>query len=528
VTLVLSEQLRPGISAPAAFPRAERLAAMLAIVIGLFGAGLYWWTRSSLWEDELIAVTHGQQSLPLFFIEVLRFDIHPPLYFLLIKAWRAMGLASDHALLASSWLASVASAGLVAAVAGRLAGARAAWWALALTCVLPNFAWAAGNLRMYGLVPGLIVAMWFLWRRYLLEGGAGVMAAAALTELLLAYTHAIEFYFIVFVLLGLWLEVRVTAQHRRVVRAMAAQAGLGVCMLPLVASALLRGTEPLSASSLTGLMLAPAQLFTGWALAETPWALVGGGIMCAGMLVLALPDRDSRWMVLGISGAAVSTAIGIGFLGKPMFKPPVFTANLVPFFILGAAVGVARSRDAWASGLVVLLALGLAAVTLPWSARLKPPENFGPAGAYLASEMRAGDVVVVPRNSVYWGVMRYAATPDWGEPLGVAPPSNAQWTRLKDKLGPAMSRALGLNAERDTVDWRGVRFVYGTDVQVPTTGRVWMVHRARYVERIHFNQPVAEQSVRWFGGELSVSLLVPQPAGVLELGPPAQPPSPSR
>jgi hypothetical protein len=496
---------------------------LLATSVGLFGAAVYWWGRNTLWEDEIIAVTHGLQALPLFFIEVLRFDIHPPLYFLFIKGWRSAGLSSDHALLASSCVAALASAVVLLVVARRLAGARAGWWALALTCVLPNFAWAAGNLRMYSLIPGLIVGLWYLWRRYLLEGGNGVMWAGALIELMLAYTHAIEFYFVVFVLLGLWLDLRGTAPPGRIGRAMAAQVGLGVCMLPLVASALLRGTEPLGASSLTGLILAPAQLFTGWALAGSPSALLGGGLVSAGLLALAVPDRSARCMVLGISGAAVVTAICIGFLGKPMFKPPVFTANLVPFFVLGAAVGVARSRASWASGLAMLLAVGLAAVTLPWSARLMPPENFGPAGAYLAAEVRAGDLVVVPRNSVYWGVMRYATSPHWGAPLGIAPPSNPQWSRLNEKLGTGLSKALGLDAEGNFIDWQGVRYIYGSEVLVPKAGRIWMVQRSRYPELIRFDQRVGQKSVRWFGAEISVALVAAQPEGVLELGPPPAP-----
>jgi hypothetical protein len=454
-------------------------------------------------------------------MEVLRFDIHPPLYFLLLKGWAWAGLSSDRALLASSGIASLVSAGVLAAVAARLAGSRAAVWALALTCVLPTFAWAAGNLRMYGLVPGLIVAMWFLWRRYLLEGGEGFMLAGALTELALAYTHAIEFYFVAFVLLGLWLDLRARSPRGRIVRVLAAQVGLALCMLPLAASALLRGTEPLGASSLSSLLLAPAQLFTGWALAETSWALLAGGAVCAALIALAMTDREARWMALGISGVAVLTAVGIGFLGKPMFKPPVFTANLVPFLVLGAAVGVARSRTAWASGLAVVLTVGLAAATLPWAARLMPPENFGPAGAYLKSAIRPGDLVVVPRNSVYWGVMRYAAAPQWGQPLSIAPPGNSQWARLKDRLGPGLSQALGLNPERSSVDWNGVRYLYGTEVVVPQAGRVWMVHRARYVEQLRFDRPVGVRSVRWFGDELSVSLVEEQPEGVSELGPPA-------
>ena len=73
--IVETESLdRPDILSPT-----ERRICVLSIVIGCIAAAFWWWTRTSLWEDEIIAITHANQPLPLFFVELLRNDIHPPL-----------------------------------------------------------------------------------------------------------------------------------------------------------------------------------------------------------------------------------------------------------------------------------------------------------------------------------------------------------------------------------------------------------------------------------------------------------------
>ena len=131
---------------------------VLALVVGATGAIRYWAQRRSLWEDEVIAITHAFLPLPGFFVEVLRNDVHPFLYFLFLKAWSAFSFGSDRWVLASSLACAFASLLTLSWVAYRVHGVRAALWCAAIFAVLPNFAWAAGNLRMYAAIPALTAA----------------------------------------------------------------------------------------------------------------------------------------------------------------------------------------------------------------------------------------------------------------------------------------------------------------------------------------------------------------------------------
>ncbi len=492
---------------------------------GLVSALLFLLARGSFWEDEIIAFTHGLQPLSTFFSEVLRNDIHPPVYFLLLKAWTSVTPDTDTWVLASSLLSALFSAAVIARVTCLRFGARAAWWAFALFVALPNFAWASGNLRMYALLPGLAVLMWHANARFLESGRKPWLAAAFLLEAALIYLHIIEFFFVAFIALGAWAVIRERHPGNTLRHWLLMQTGAAFLTLPILASALLRGSEPLPIPGLHGLVAMPAQLITGWKLAGNESAMAAGGAIFFGLLVFALANRAARASTLVTVCGALLASMLVALGGKPIFKPPVFTANLVPFLVIGGAAGIAglASARARALALVPLAALGFA--TFSWSAHLLPRESYRPAAEHVAGQARPGDVVLVPNVSVYWGIVRYAVGPRWGHPLDVMPMTdNPAWAGLKKKLGPGLAERLGLNPARDTIQHGGIRYVIGNTLSqgVAPGHSIFLVMRKNYRETAHLPQSVRPADVAWFNDELSVSLLVPADVGIFEVvNPPA-------
>ncbi|KQP39790.1 hypothetical protein [Pseudorhodoferax sp. Leaf274] len=492
----------------------ERLLPWLVLAAGVASGFFAWWNRGSLWEDELIALTHGLQPLPGFFMEVVRNDIHPFFYFLVLKAWAGVNIGSDSWVLFSSLAMALFSTAVLYAITTQVHGRRAAAWAAALFCVLPSFAMIAGNLRMYGLVPALALGCWFANREFLRTGDLRAMAAILLVQAMLAYTHAIGFFFLPFFgLAALWQQWP-TMEHPRLHRLkiwVAVQAFSVLTVLPLAFSALIRGTEPLSAPSVDSLVLYPAQLLAWWPIAQRQ-SLLLGGVVFAFLLALGAWRRNGRVTLLAVPCGALLACMLISSLGKPMFKPPVFVACLVPFLALEAGAGLAAMRDGLLRHGAIAAVAGLAVLLWAWPAP-QYAENYKPIAEQVAAKAQAGEVVVVPNLSVFWGVMRYAVGPRWGAPLEVMPlQSNASWTRLKDKLGPVWVERLGLAPRTDHIDHRGVRFVIG-DTLVETAPRVWVVHRANYKEQVRLPQPMHAVSVSWSGDELSLSELRASPAG---------------
>ena len=109
-------------------PRRRWIALIVAIIAG--GCVLRFWglDHQSLWFDEGYSawmITHPARQI----VHLIRYDVSPPLYYLLLRAWTQSFGDSEFALRAMSAVAGCLSLPLVAMVARRMAGswARRPW-----------------------------------------------------------------------------------------------------------------------------------------------------------------------------------------------------------------------------------------------------------------------------------------------------------------------------------------------------------------------------------------------------------------
>lgn len=502
---------RPLGKAPVAKPGWTDVIAAAALLCGLASAVMSWWVRGSLWEDEIIAATHGLEKLPFFFVEIIRTDIHPFLYFLLIKAWSSINPYSDKWLLASSLVAAIGSATAVALAAYRLGGRTAALWAAAIFCVMPGFSWAASSLRMYALIPALAIGCWYVNRQALLQGGRRWLLLIVVLQTIHSYTHAIGFFFAAFFALAALAGARGNIDLRRFKRWLLIQTISFVLMMPVLVSAVMRSTEPLDSVTWWTPVQYAAQLVSVPTMSA--WIVPVGFPVLLTLVVFAMSDRRTHVLTIVILFGTLLAATIAGFAGKPMFKPAVFAANVLPFLAVGASLGIARFRvaRAVAAGFVLALTIDL---WRPGQANRQWAENYKPAGTYIAGSVRPGDIVIVPSLSVYWGIMRYAVSFQWGEPLSVIPlPETARWVTLKQRLGPQLVSRLHLLPTTNSVEHAGVRYVVGTDGIGPIQlcNRIWLVHSIIYdrrnLEDVELPSTLERVSLEQFGRELTVSLL---------------------
>jgi len=109
-----------------------------------------------LWQDEAFGASFANLNPLKVIVAVLRFDIHPPLYYLQLKLWSLPSVA-DEWLLANSVAWSMGT--LLAATYGvyRLAGPVTALLAAALLAALGSEIYYATELRMYAMISCLTV-----------------------------------------------------------------------------------------------------------------------------------------------------------------------------------------------------------------------------------------------------------------------------------------------------------------------------------------------------------------------------------
>ena len=149
-------------------------------------------TRQSLWSDEGNSVALARRG----FVEIARrtaFDIHPPLYYWLLKLWTAVFGESELALRSLSVILGIGLVYLIWQLGRRLFGPRAALIAAFLAALSPLQIYYAQEARMYMLLAFLSALTVLLAILVLDNSGPGSMSLISLSYIVTVtaglYTH---------------------------------------------------------------------------------------------------------------------------------------------------------------------------------------------------------------------------------------------------------------------------------------------------------------------------------------------------
>ena len=303
----------------------------------------------SMWLDE--AVTHSlvTRSLSAMLSAIPHSESTPPLYYVLEWGWAHVLGSGPVALRSLSALFGSFTIVILADVARRLGGHRAALAAAALAAANPLLIWYSQEARAYALLVALCAAtVWFLvrgdWR------GWAVAAALALA------TH----YFALFIVVPQagWLAWRHARSSRRAALSLAAVAIVGAALLPLaVVQASGNRARFISATGLGSRVVAvPKQFLIGYATPHATVLTVLAALAAAG-LALSLRRRDVA--LLALVAVAVAVPCALALAGADY----VITRNLIMAIVpLVVVAAVAASRSRAGPALVGLLcAAGIAA-----------------------------------------------------------------------------------------------------------------------------------------------------------------------
>lgn len=216
----------------------------LALVL-ILAAVLRVWNLDDqpLWMDEIIAVTHAMQRPIDVMLSCLRFDMHPPLYFMQLAAWSAIS-TDDFFLQLNSVLWSLGSIAALYLLAKPLFGRPTALAAALILAVLANSIAYAQSLRMYSFLTVFNVICGFLVYRLAVSGKPvawRTMWPILGCQFVAIASHAIGFYFAFFMtLFGFWM----LAAHQRSGRDIWAFAlwhvPIGLLSIPIALSSIVR------------------------------------------------------------------------------------------------------------------------------------------------------------------------------------------------------------------------------------------------------------------------------------------------
>ena len=175
---------------------------LLALFLILFGIALRLsnqFGEPRLWLDELFSVAVAESPTWDVILTTLRFDTHPPLYYLQLHVWSLFG-QSDFWYLLNSLGWSLLALWVMYTTVNRLYGETAGLWSTAIFAVLPLEVFFAENVRMYAFLAVQQIILWGLLEAQIRSQRADARryVLLALVAVAITLSHGLGFLIVFF------------------------------------------------------------------------------------------------------------------------------------------------------------------------------------------------------------------------------------------------------------------------------------------------------------------------------------------
>jgi mannosyltransferase len=432
----------------------------------------------SLWMDEVWSATSAAVPPWDAILLTLRYDLHPPLYYLQLSLWGRLG-QGDAWLFLNSVAWAAAAVWLLTWLISRHHGPAIGVTAGLLLAVAPLSGIYQHELRMYTMLMALtVLAHVAIERALALQPPARALWRMVLGLWLIAYTHGVGP--LMAASLGLYALLR--ARELGPERARSMLVALVVCgfgCLPVLLNSLLRTV---------GYPRAGWREIAG-SLAEFTAGSGEGVALAVGLVGFVLlvgvgaVRRQTRLLTLTVILGPILLVAAISYFVKPIWQTRLFVFAL-PLGCLIAAHGLwwlAGRQRRLALCLLLILALAGASQTVNLHRQAQLRQDYRTAAALLESRVEPGDTVLAGRTWDLWAIMRYSHGPRWGSPLSFQGEAVARLRQPRQarlgRLGRPVARLLGHESSSDRLVKDDVVYVTGPGLPstLASSGRVWVV-----------------------------------------------------
>ena len=383
-------------------------AAVAALALGVRLYRLHW---PGFWSDEGFALFLARLPLPELFCGTAN-DLHPPLFYLLLKAWILPGWSVAYARLFPV-LCGLLTVGIVYQIGRELFSPAAGGWAALYLALAPTAIAYAREVRMYALLLLLATLSFYLAYRWASSSGPGLWAGWIAAMLGALYTQNLALLLLpVQNALVLWLLAR-QRRWRAFLPWLAGQLFVGIGYLPWFPIAFhqtvyhrplwIERATPEQLGSLLPhltfgepLLSAATENLWRWA----AWIWVAAVVVFGGCLA-ALRTRQARvplmfaglWLLL-----LLGTLFGLA-LRFPIYQEKQFLVLLAPLALLaGTGTGALPKVSRGIALAIFLLLIGPSLYNLYFVHRIADhpvEERWQELAAYLEAELQPGDGLVI-------------------------------------------------------------------------------------------------------------------------------------
>lgn len=446
-------------------------------------------------DDELWGATLAGLSLFKAIIFVLRFDIHPPLYYMQLNLWAWAG-HSDRWLQLNSMAWLLLSSFTVAVLIRRRGSWLAALIGAGLTLSSPFLLEYGLIVRMYSFLAFLTLIGLAATERLIERIGPDGRAphrhwlAVALPSLALIYSYATGPIIIIGHFTYGALGARRAGLPFRFYRNwLALHVGLALLALPVIANSLLRGAghpvvpdAGIVVSGLTELAVGvPPGPFDARALAT----LIMLALAFAAAFI-SLPN--ARHLLIAYVILPILLVFGVSHALAPIWLTRSFLFAVPVFAVaIGRTLAFRLGRTQNRRRALPQAAAVLAAIALVFGQAMAGIDlaNAGRVPDYRALSIAAtrqlapGDCLAAVQGlDQFWGIARTLGGPDWGDALAIQAAPSGRWVRIMAALPPSLAAWLSLTPRADRFEHDGVEIVSGYPKDlVETCRRVFVLGR---------------------------------------------------
>jgi len=428
-----------------------------------------------LWADEIFSVALAESPLVDILLATLRFDTHPPLYYLQLHGWAAIA-DSDRWFILNSTLQSIAAIAVLFLACRRIFGFAPAIWAAAIFALMPLQLFFAENVRMYAMVMILEISLWYVLQRIEQSGRASMpfLWAALGLGLALTLTHGLGFFVAFFLFLATILRMMKLAGRREVIGLVVVYGVVALGAVYPLAIGALRQTEGLASLDLPTIGIHLTLTLLGM---EFPWPTLAGFLILPLMLLLPMTQPASRWT----AGLLVLLPLCVLLFISVAFKPVFIYRTLglfLPFVAIALglyAEAVFRARMPLRQSAAMAVTMLLLVASINYTLRFEKAGYRDLIGTWEARSA-ADSIMLTNGPSEFWAVLRYLEDGRGrSSALAIQPPVRSHMLRLKQRLEAAGRGGLFGRSDHAAV---GMRLVYPyVPAQIVASGQsFWLLN----------------------------------------------------
>lgn len=404
-----------------------------AIILGLL-LRLLNVLQAELWSDEIFSVALAQSPVLDILLLALRFDVHPPIYYLQLHLWSLLS-NSDTWFILNSVVLNLIAGGSIWWICRRLYGEKTSYLVLLVFALSPTQVFFSETVRMYAMAMIVIVWLWYVLELHFdqfLESNKARLVVASLLGCMLTLSHGIGFIVSFFIFGQAAVRLAVARRGRDLFWLCLAYLPVALsAAYPLVIGSIRQAGVGMEALSLPEIGIHLTIFLLGH---QFPWPEIAG---FGGLALLILPGlvmRRSRRIMTWLVAVPMLALLLISVAVQPIFLFRTL-GLLSPFLIIGVALwmeaALERGRVLRALAFVPPVVFLVSSVNYSLTAE---KNGFRGVSEYWASHAASDAVLFTSGMSDYWGVIRYLPGADPGSALRVQPPVRGGMESLKIRL----------------------------------------------------------------------------------------------